>query len=100
MQDVATPHTTKETIRELRGVFLRTLMGRIELLARVCGSLDFPDLNLCIFSFVGNLKSCFYANNLHDLEALKHICAYKYCTVCKSRDTSQTRYDLTNPSDP
>jgi hypothetical protein len=41
IKDGATPHTAKETIRALRGVF-RELMGRIKLLARVSGSLDPP----------------------------------------------------------
>jgi hypothetical protein len=39
MQDGATRHTAKETIRALRGVFGNLIM-RTELLARVCGPLD------------------------------------------------------------
>jgi hypothetical protein len=35
MQDGATPHTANKTIQALHGVF-RELMGKIELLARVC----------------------------------------------------------------
>jgi hypothetical protein len=39
MQNGATPHTAKETIRALCGVF-RELMEGIELLARIWGPLD------------------------------------------------------------
>jgi hypothetical protein len=39
MQRSATPHTANETIPALHSVF-RELMGRTELLARVCGPLD------------------------------------------------------------
>jgi hypothetical protein len=45
MQDGATPHTAKETIQAVRGV----LMGRVELLARVCWPPISPDLNPCDF---------------------------------------------------
>jgi hypothetical protein len=38
MQDISTPHTAKEAILGTRGT-LGNIMGRIELLARVCGSL-------------------------------------------------------------
>jgi hypothetical protein len=48
MQDGATPHTAQETIRVLRGVF-GEIMGRIELLVRVCWRPTSPDLNPCDF---------------------------------------------------
>jgi hypothetical protein len=46
-------------------------MGRIELLARVCWLPRSLDLNGCGFYLWGKLESVAYANNPHDLEALK-----------------------------
>jgi hypothetical protein len=72
MQDGATPHTAKETIRALRCVF-----GEINREDRIISKCLWPprspDLNPCGFYLWGKLKSVvyLYANNQHDLEALK-----------------------------
>jgi hypothetical protein len=41
------------------------LMGRIELLARVCWPPKSPDLNPCDFYLWEELKNVLYANNAH-----------------------------------
>jgi hypothetical protein len=46
-------------------------MERLELLTRVCGPPISQNQNPCDFYLWGKLKSVVYANNLHDLEALK-----------------------------
>jgi hypothetical protein len=46
-------------------------MERTELLGRACPPPRFPDLNPCVFYLWGKLLSIVYANNPHDLEALK-----------------------------
>jgi hypothetical protein len=64
MEDGATPHTAKETIRALRGVF-RELNGEDLWPPRS------SDLNPCDFYLLGKLKNAVYDNNPHHLEALK-----------------------------
>jgi hypothetical protein len=68
MQDGTTPHSAKETMWALCSVF-QELMGRIELLARVCASL-YPQIYTPVI-FICGKNSVVYANNPHDLEALK-----------------------------
>jgi hypothetical protein len=57
-------------------------MERIELVARVCGPLDPPDLNPRDFYLWRKLKNVVYANNSHDLEALKQ-------KICEAIDNIQ-----------
>ncbi|PNF15704.1 hypothetical protein B7P43_G12455 [Cryptotermes secundus] len=70
MQDGATPHTAKETIRALRGVF-GELNGDDRIVSKGLWPPRSPDLNPCDFYLWGKLKNVVYANNPHDLEALK-----------------------------
>jgi hypothetical protein len=72
MQDGATPHTAKETILALRGVF-GELNGEDRIITKGLWPPRSPDLNPCDFYFWGKLKSVVYANNPHDLEATYNI---------------------------
>jgi hypothetical protein len=70
MQDDATPHAAKETIRALRGLF-GEINGEDRIISKGLWLPRSPDLNHCDFYLWGKLKSVLYANNPHDLEALK-----------------------------
>jgi hypothetical protein len=70
-------------------------MERTELLGRVCGPLDPPDLNPRDFYLWGKLKSVVYANNSHDLEALKQN-IHKAIDIKEFRHVSQQRTDMLN----
>jgi hypothetical protein len=80
-------------------------MGRIELLARVCGP-PTPDLNPCDFYLWGKRKSVVYANNPHDLEALNRIFIITFSNIncnrfpkiCLNefRHVSQQKADILN----
>jgi hypothetical protein len=70
MQEGATPHTAKETIRELRGAF-GEINGEDMIIRKGLWPPRSPDLNPCDFYLWRKLKSVVYANNPHDLEALK-----------------------------
>jgi hypothetical protein len=69
MQDGATPHTAKETIRALRGGF-GEFNGEERIIIKGLWPPRSPDLNPCQFHLLEKLKSVVYANNPHDLEAL------------------------------
>jgi hypothetical protein len=79
-------------------------MGRVELLARVCWPPRSPDLNPCDFYLWGKLKSVVYANNPHDLEALKQFTTFsnmncnKFPEIClkEFRHVSQQWIDILN----
>jgi hypothetical protein len=66
----ATPHTAKETIQALRGV-LGEFNGEERIISKGLWPPRSPDLNPCDIYLWGKLKSVVYANNAHDLEALK-----------------------------
>jgi hypothetical protein len=70
MQDGATPHTAKETIRALSGVF-GEINGEDTIISKGLWPPRSPGLNPCEFYLWGKLKDFVYANNPHDLEALK-----------------------------
>jgi hypothetical protein len=70
MQDDATPHTAKETIRALRGVS-GELNGANRIISKGLWPPRSLDLNLCDFNLWGKLNNIVYASNPHDAEALK-----------------------------
>jgi hypothetical protein len=70
MQDGGTPHTAKETIWALRGVF-REVNGEERIISKGLWPPRSPDLNTCDIILWGKLESVVYANNPHDLEALQ-----------------------------
>jgi hypothetical protein len=93
MEDGVTPHSAKETIQALRGVFVK-LMERIKLLARVCWPPRSPDLNLFDFYLWEKLKSVVYTNNPHDLEDRKqniHEAVYNI-QLCELQQVSQNLF--------
>jgi hypothetical protein len=74
MQDSTTPHTAKETIRELSGEFGK-FNGDGKIISKGLWFPRSPDLNPCDFFCGENSK----ASNPHDLEALKqNICEVIY----------------------
>jgi hypothetical protein len=68
MQDGATQHTAKETIRALRGVFSR-INWEDRIINKVLWPSRSPDVKLCDFYLRRKLKSVVYANTPYDLEA-------------------------------
>jgi hypothetical protein len=70
MQDGVTPHTAKEIIQALCGVF-GELNGEDRIISKGLWPPRSPDLNPCDFYLWGKLKNVVYVNNAHDLEALR-----------------------------
>jgi hypothetical protein len=70
IQDGATPHTAKESLQALRGMYVE-INGEDRIISKGLWLLRSPDLNPCNFYLWGKLKSVEYADNPHDLEALK-----------------------------
>jgi hypothetical protein len=67
-------HTAKKTILALRGVF-GEFNGEERIISKSLWSPISPDLKPCDFYLWGKLTRVVYANNPHDLEALKqNIC--------------------------
>jgi hypothetical protein len=70
MQDSATPHTAKQTTWALCGAF-GELNGEDKIISKGLRPPRYPDIIPCDFFGGENSKSVVYANNPHDLEALK-----------------------------
>jgi hypothetical protein len=88
MQDGATPHTAKETIPALRGVF-----GEINREDRIISKGLWPTGSPCDFYLWGKLKSVVYDNNPHDLEALKqNIPEAIYCIQQRELQVSRNLF--------
>jgi hypothetical protein len=64
MQDGATSHTAKETVRELCGVF-GEVNGEDRIISQGLWPPRSPDLNPCEFYLWGKLKNVVYANSLN-----------------------------------
>jgi hypothetical protein len=92
MQHGATPHTAKDTIRALRGVF-GEINGGNRIISKGLWPPRSPDLNPCVFHLWGKLKSIVYANNPHDLEALKQNIREAVYNIQK-RELQQTSRSL------
>jgi hypothetical protein len=66
MQDGAIPHTAKETIQALHGVF-----AKLNVHDKIISKGLWPPSS-CDFYLWRKLENVVYTNNPHDLEALKH----------------------------
>jgi hypothetical protein len=70
MQDCATSHMAKEAMRALSGVS-GEFNGEDRIVSKCLWLLKSQDLSPCEFYLWGKLKSVVYANNPHNLDALK-----------------------------
>jgi hypothetical protein len=70
MQGGVTPHTAKETISALRGVF-GEINEEDRIISKGLWAPRSPDLNPCDFYLWRKLEGVEYANNPHDLKSVK-----------------------------